>query len=887
MNYIFLCCCLLLNICNEMIKFSFAKLTTLDDLGYYEIVKLRHVDMHGRKRRDLTAFDRTQDAFLEETVFTFFGHKRYFHLQLYKNRFLIPASGIQTIYQNKDGAYVTKDTNTVADQNCYYHGYLLNRRRSYGTFSVCHGLKGSLTDEDSDEFVIEPHPHDIKNVTKDWNTHRYILYKNKDIISGRTRTLCGVKDKKFTENSHDYHYKTTDSSRKTHQSMKSKVRKIHYLPTKENSYLLVHSENEHRRLRRSSINMKYVEVVVVLDNFEYKEHGGNINKTQHRGLEIFNAVDYVYKTMNTRIAVMNVVVWNLYNMATISKGAGETLGDFEKYTRDVLHDELKLTFDNAQLISYQDWGALVGLAGVGVICSHTSSAINRDHNINPAISANTVAHEIGHNIGFMHDTNSCRCNIEPCVMSGSVPMRPCQSFTNCSRSEYTERLAKGELPCLLDFPGKLFGKPECGNGYVEKGEECDCGTKQDCKKMKLGKCCDYKTCTLRTSAQCATGSCCDKCLFKKRGSLCRKKSNKDCDLEEFCTGKSGQCPKNFFVQDGVPCKRDTAYCYQGACKTHESQCQMLWGKNATKANDICFSINARAGDAWGNCGKNAREDYKKCHRRDNLCGKLQCTEKSANKPLPKFPIIGHNRKMKPPVTVYIEGKKVVCYFGVTTVDMDLQDPTITDAGVKCGNKSICIDHKCTPFETLTHIKECSSDCIKARGVCNNNGNCHCPKGRACPNCILAGPGGSADSGQGCLQDVHCKKCFSTLSKVMLVLGLVVVPTILFVTYIVYRKRSFCCFMSRATNLDTDIDDEWTAEDFSPNFQEFDDDGINSDFYYAKDFRPVSDFSTSMGVSVAGKNSDHTTYTFESHFDSSAPPYLNLPPPVPTRPPHLR
>lgn len=34
-------------------------------------------------------------------------------------------------------------------------------------------------------------------------------------------------------------------------------------------------------------------------------------------------------------------------------------------------------------------------------------------------------------------------------------------------------------------------------------------------------------------------------------------------------------------------------------------------------------------------------------------------------------------------------------------------------------------------------------------VCNNNGNCHCKQGYACPYCELAGPGGSFDSGQGC------------------------------------------------------------------------------------------------------------------------------------------
>ena len=36
-----------------------------------------------------------------------------------------------------------------------------------------------------------------------------------------------------------------------------------------------------------------------------------------------------------------------------------------------------LRFDNAQLLSAQSWGSVVGYAGIGVICSSSSSAINR------------------------------------------------------------------------------------------------------------------------------------------------------------------------------------------------------------------------------------------------------------------------------------------------------------------------------------------------------------------------------------------------------------------------------------------------------------------------------------------------------------------------------
>ena len=31
--------------------------------------------------------------------------------------------------------------------------------------------------------------------------------------------------------------------------------------------------------------------------------------------------------------------------------------------------------------------------------------------------------------------------------------------------------------CLRDKPKALEGNPVCGNGFVEDGEQCDCGTR--------------------------------------------------------------------------------------------------------------------------------------------------------------------------------------------------------------------------------------------------------------------------------------------------------------------------------------------------------------------------------------------------------------------------
>ncbi|XP_060152530.1 disintegrin and metalloproteinase domain-containing protein 19 isoform X3 [Globicephala melas] len=310
-------------------------------------------------------------------------------------------------------------------------------------------------------------------------------------------------------------------------------------------------------------------------------------------------------------------------------------------------------------------------------------------------------------------------------------------FNRCNRKELDRYLQSGGGMCLSNMPDTrtLYGGQRCGNGYLEDGEECDCGEEEECDNP----CCNASNCTLREGAECAHGSCCHRCKLLAPGTLCREQA-RQCDLPEFCTGKSPHCPTNFYQMDGTPCEGGQAYCYNGMCLTYQEQCQQLWGPGARPAPDLCFEKVNVAGDTFGNCGKDMNGKHKKCNMRDAKCGKIQCQSSEA-RPL-------ESNAVPIDTTIIMNGRQIRCrgthvYRGPEE-EGDMLDPGLVMTGTKCGHNHICFEGQCRNtsfFETEGCGKKCHG-----HGVCNNNQNCHCFRGWAPPFCNTPGQGGSIDSG---------------------------------------------------------------------------------------------------------------------------------------------
>uniref|UniRef100_A0A8C3ALX8 ADAM metallopeptidase domain 23 n=1 Tax=Cyclopterus lumpus TaxID=8103 RepID=A0A8C3ALX8_CYCLU len=429
--------------------------------------------------------------------------------------------------------------------------------------------------------------------------------------------------------------------------------------------------------------------------------------------------------LHTRVVLVAVEIWTDKDQIPISVRPLEMLRDFSKYRQQILHLNiicLNVTFHYRRSSAAYFGGMCSGSRGVGVNEYGTSWSM-----------AGSLSQSLAQNLGIQWDPASrrkeCGCvdSWTGCIMEDTGVQHP-RRFSKCSISDYKEFLLKGGGSCLFNRPTKLFEATECGNGFVEVGEECDCGARAECYK----ECC--KKCSLANGAHCSDGPCCNNtCLFYPRGFSCRYAVN-DCDISETCSGDSGQCPPNLHKQDGYLCQVNQGRCYSGECKTRENQCKYIWGSKAGGSEKFCYEKLNTEGTEKGNCGKDG-DKWIQCSKHDVFCGYLLCTNIGRN------PRIG---MMKGDITLASfnpQGRLVDCSGGHVLLD-DETDLGYVEDGTPCGPSMMCLDHKCLPIQSL-NMSTCPSgpngQVCSAHGVCNNEATCTCDTTWAGTDCSMPDP----------------------------------------------------------------------------------------------------------------------------------------------------
>ncbi|XP_067168383.1 disintegrin and metalloproteinase domain-containing protein 18-like [Apteryx mantelli] len=348
-----------------------------------------------------------------------------------------------------------------------------------------------------------------------------------------------------------------------------------------------------------------------------------------------------------------------------------------------------------------------------------------------------LAQLLGLSLGIGYDdSRSCRCAGATCLMqSNAARSTGTKAFSSCSIRDFQHFLTTGEGQCLWNKPTMdiSYKAPVCGNKVVEPGEACDCGSVEECQRDQ---CCTVG-CKLKKGVECLSGPCCWRCQFLKRGTLCRTSPEDECELKEYCNGTSGQCTPNFWVMDGHPCNKRSAFCYHGVCQMADKQCQKIFGKATlpeTWERTECLAevLTCRMAQVVARhvC---VERPWMEC--KDLRCGKLVC----------EYP--GHKPFIKERAAViYARVQNSLCVTLDYMKPPAERDPMLVNDGTVCDDHMICMNQKCVSATVLNYKCEIKTKCHN-HGVCNNKGHCHCLPGWKPPTCQEKGStmGGSSES----------------------------------------------------------------------------------------------------------------------------------------------
>ncbi|KAG0348450.1 hypothetical protein BG004_005179 [Podila humilis] len=371
----------------------------------------------------------------------------------------------------------------------------------------------------------------------------------------------------------------------------------------------------------------------------YVRSYGGMAGARKQILADFNTASGIYEsTFNVALGVISLNIesencpttvdpakaWN--QDCSASYGIDQRLSDFSRW-----RGEAGRSNDGAglwHLMTKCNSGSVVGIAWTKQLCvqktnSQRPSGQSTQYTSGTGVSSITpnewmvVAHEIGHGFGATHDCTAASCppsGDDCCPLSSTTCDAGARYIMNPSEQTATRVFSSCSIRAIcntiqgvscLQPPGARSTQTSqeniCGNGIREPGEDCDCGSPEDCASDP---CCNGTTCKYNVGAVCddLNDSCCQNCQVRAAGAICRQAIS-ECDIQETCTGTSSSCPDDVRVPNNTPCNGPNnstgLQCANGICSSRDLQCELQGRAGITKACGASNSCDLLCNDPAG------------------------------------------------------------------------------------------------------------------------------------------------------------------------------------------------------------------------------------------------------------------------------------------------
>ncbi|XP_062452663.1 disintegrin and metalloproteinase domain-containing protein 18-like [Rhea pennata] len=506
---------------------------------------------------------------------------------------------------------------------------------------------------------------------------------------------------------------------------------------------------------------RHMELYVVLEKTLYKHMGSDNNIVTKKVVQIISFLSNMFNSLNLTIVLSSVEFWTNKNKILTTGEGEEVLQRFLEWKQANL---FLRPYDMPYLFLYRARPTYVGATIPGQACQQETAGGVAVYQKAVTLESFSIilAQLLGLSLGMTYDkSRDCRCPGSVCIMNANaLRFSGVKAFSTCSIRDF-EKFLKRNRDCPFSrshVSEPSYRKtPVCGNGVVERGEQCDCGSVEACAKDK---CCTPQ-CKFKPGMKCSSGLCCENCQFKQKNTKCRALSDVQCDLAEYCNGTSASCPPDYYIQDGHECEHGTGYCYKGRCQSPDLQCQRLYGKGAKNAPLACYEEVNSQQDRFGHCGNHPKDGYQACSWLNLGCGKLICTYPNR---IPFTQIKG--------AVIYAQVQEHLCVSFDYMRGPTVPDPLLVKEGTKCDSGKVCLNGTCHPHSVLKYDCNPQKKCF-GHGVCNNKKVCHCFPGWKPPNCKVQGSpsGGSISSGPRMLDaDLISKSSSNDTLKTWLLLS---------------------------------------------------------------------------------------------------------------------